>query len=206
MGELCISIQQNKLSRWQQAFPDGALIEAVSQLVDAVDGADGDGTIWLHADGFSHQQVIQCLEQLRQMRPTCRPIVISCVPDAARAMLFFQHGAMGYCHAMATPEMFHQVALVVRNGGLWLGQDMMSRLAGVFGNMENTAQPSLLEKLSNREQQVAMLVATGASNKEIAHTLEITERTVKAHMGSILEKLALRDRLQLALLITPQKN
>lgn len=203
MGELCISIQQGKLSRWQQAFPEGEIIDAASQLID---GADGYCTIWLHDDGLSHQQVSQCLEQLRQMNPTCRPIVISCVPDAAKAMLFFQHGAMGYCHAMATPEMLQQVVLVVRNGGLWLGPDLMNRFAGSIGQRETSPVSSTLEKLSVREKQVAELVATGASNKEIAQSLSITERTVKAHMSSILEKLAIRDRLQLALLVTPPKN
>lgn len=203
MGELCVSIQQGKLSRWQQAFPDGVIIDAVSPLVD---GGDGYCTIWLHDDGLSHHQVNQCLEQLRQMNSAYRPIVISCVPDSAKAMLFFQHGAMGYCHAMATPKMLQQVALVVRNGGLWLGPDLMNRFSGSIGQRETSPVSSALEKLSVREKQVAELVATGSSNKEVANTLAITERTVKAHMSSILEKLSIRDRLQLALLITPQKN
>ena len=53
--------------------------------------------------------------------------------------------------------------------------------------------------LSEREVQVARMVAAGASNKEIASRLAITERTVKAHLAASFEKLAVRDRLQLAL-------
>jgi len=53
--------------------------------------------------------------------------------------------------------------------------------------------------LSEREVQVARLIANGASNKEIADRLVITERTVKAHLTAIFEKLGVRDRLQLSL-------
>jgi DNA-binding NarL/FixJ family response regulator len=55
--------------------------------------------------------------------------------------------------------------------------------------------------LTERERQVAQAVAAGASNKEIARQLGITERTIKAHTGAIFEKLAVRDRLQLSLLV-----
>ena len=57
------------------------------------------------------------------------------------------------------------------------------------------------ERLSVREQETAELLARGASNKEIARELDITERTVKAHVSALLEKLGARDRLQLSLII-----
>ena len=55
--------------------------------------------------------------------------------------------------------------------------------------------------LSRREMQVALRVAEGKSNKEVARLLLISERTIKAHLSSIFEKLGVRDRLQLALLV-----
>jgi len=202
MAEVCISIQQQLLTRWQQAFPDGIIVKAVTEL----EGDESLATLWLHADGLSADHVVNILEQLRQSDSMIRVVVVSCVQNNSNAMWFFQHGAVGYCHVLSTPSLLQQIDLVVRNGGLWLGPELMNRFAGALGPIETTAQNFDLEKLSVREQQVALQVATGASNKEVAHSLEITERTVKAHMSSILEKLALRDRLQLALLITPQKN
>jgi DNA-binding NarL/FixJ family response regulator len=56
-----------------------------------------------------------------------------------------------------------------------------------------------LNSLTSREVMVAEQVARGASNREIAEALEITERTVKAHLSAIFEKLEVRDRVQLAL-------
>jgi DNA-binding NarL/FixJ family response regulator len=55
--------------------------------------------------------------------------------------------------------------------------------------------------LTEREREVARAVASGASNKEIARRLGITERSVKAHTGAIFEKLGVRDRLQLSLVV-----
>jgi DNA-binding NarL/FixJ family response regulator len=55
--------------------------------------------------------------------------------------------------------------------------------------------------LTDREKEVARTLARGASNKEIARSLDITERTVKAHVGAVLEKLQVRDRLQLSLVV-----
>lgn len=56
-----------------------------------------------------------------------------------------------------------------------------------------------LNELTSRELMVAEQVAHGASNREIAEALDITERTVKAHLSAIFEKLGVRDRVQLAL-------
>jgi len=53
--------------------------------------------------------------------------------------------------------------------------------------------------LTPRERDVAIEVAHGATNKEVAQRLNITERTVKAHLGAVFEKLGVRDRLQLVL-------
>jgi len=58
-----------------------------------------------------------------------------------------------------------------------------------------------LAALSAREHQVAQAVARGGTNKEIARAMGITERTVKAHLSAIFEKLGVRDRLQLSLIV-----
>ena len=63
------------------------------------------------------------------------------------------------------------------------------------------AIPQGFESLTEREHQVALEVGRGANNREIATTLAVSERTVKAHLTSIFDKLSLRDRVQLALLV-----
>jgi DNA-binding NarL/FixJ family response regulator len=97
----------------------------------------------------------------------------------------------------------------VTQGGLWIGETLMDRLLAVQHLIQVPAaavQADWRLKLTAREAQVAELAAAGTRYKEIARELLITERTVKAHMGAILEKLALRDRLQLALLIGERQH
>ena len=106
-------------------------------------------------------------------------------------------GASGCCNTHAAPEVLQQVALVVGNGGLWVGQSLLRRLVGGTSRVlaARTERPPRVDwssVLSEREVQVARLVAGGASNREVAEQLSITERTVKAHMSAIFEKLGLR--------------
>ena len=59
----------------------------------------------------------------------------------------------------------------------------------------------MLEKLTKREYEIATLVGRGESNKRIANRLDITERTVKAHLTEIFRKLQITDRIKLALMM-----
>ena len=73
------------------------------------------------------------------------------------------------------------------------------------GALSNTpfkyASTCELELLTKRERQVVDIVVTGATNKQAAESLSITERTIKEHMGSIFNKLKVRDRIQLMLVV-----
>jgi DNA-binding NarL/FixJ family response regulator len=86
-------------------------------------------------------------------------------------------------------------------------QAAMSRMpvAALTQDVANPAIADRLATLTRREQEVACAIANGASNKEIARQLGITERTVKAHTGSVFQKLKARDRLHLALMINGQR-
>jgi DNA-binding NarL/FixJ family response regulator len=127
-------------------------------------------------------------------------------PDEGMVMQALSAGAAGCCNTHAAPEVLKQVAIVVGNGGLWIGQSLLQRLVGstarILGQRTGEARhDDWAALLSEREIQVARQVASGASNREIASQLSISERTVKAHLTSIFEKLGLRDRLQLSLKI-----
>ena len=61
-------------------------------------------------------------------------------------------------------------------------------------------QRAKMKPLTSRERQIALLVCTGLSNKQIAQRLDVTEGTVKVHLHNIYVKLAIRNRTMLALL------
>ena len=133
-------------------------------------------------------------------------VLLADEPDDEIVADALARGASGCCNTHAAPEVMRQVALVVGNGGLWVGQSLLRRLVGgtsraLATRSERPPRVDWSTVLSEREVQVARLVAGGASNREVAEQLSITERTVKAHMSAIFEKLGLRDRLQLSLRI-----
>jgi len=185
-------------TRWRDAFADGVYVTwdvAVSARIKA-------DVIWLNALATDWKEL---LANVLQQFADVPVVVVSNIPNEREAMSAMVAGARGYCHAWSSPEQLREVAQVVNRGGYWVGQALMTRLIGVV----TKSQPTLDElpgDLSEREAEVAREVIAGHSNKEIARVLGITERTVKAHMGAIFAKLGVRDRLQLALRLTGNKE
>jgi len=130
-----------------------------------------------------------------------RVVVTSLRPNDDEGTQAIGAGACGYCHGYAPTGTWDQVLEAADQGAVWMGQSLLTRLL-------RSVQASISETknwdaglLTEREHAVARLVARGEANAEIASALGITERTVKAHLSSIFEKLHVDDRLQLALLV-----
>lgn len=132
-------------------------------------------------------------------------IILSDTPNDDEALAAFGVGARGYVNTHAGAATLKQVARVVTDGGLWVGEALMRRLMlgvrNVPGKLaaEHGPNGTANIKLTDREREVARAIALGASNKEVARQLNITERTVKAHVSGLFTKLGVQDRLQLAL-------
>ena len=116
---------------------------------------------------------------------TC-PAGIDCLQLAAR------QGAMATLRRSADPEDLFRAVRTVAQGQAWYDPTTAS------GMLANGGTPHR-RLFTDRELQVAALIAEGQSNKEISTSLDISEPTVKKHVGRILEKLGLADRLQAGL-------
>jgi len=133
--------------------------------------------------------------------PTLRVIATSSNPKDAEAVAALDAGCAGYCHAYAETATLRQVAQVVQAGHVWIGAALMHKLIQTAQHAAPAPQVEApwSQKLTAREKQVALLVAKGASNQDIAARCDISERTVKAHLSAVFDKLGIADRLQLAL-------
>jgi DNA-binding NarL/FixJ family response regulator len=180
--------------RWQQAFPEGCRAVAL----EAVDGADVT-SVWLDLPAAGDDDGIDLVRTaLEQGAPV---VCMTGVPDQGQGLRLLQAGAQGYCHIGAAPEQLREIALVVEHSGLWMPPELMQGFLAKSVAMAPGAATATVElnALTPRELAVAEQVALGASNREISDALSISERTVKAHLTAIFEKLGLRDRVQLAL-------
>ncbi len=97
----------------------------------------------------------------------------------------------------ADPEDLYRAVRAVALGQAWYDPTTAAGMLSVSGR--NGPTPNGRPLFSDRENQVAALISEGQSNKEISTSLEISEPTVKKHVGHILEKLGLADRLQAGL-------
>jgi two-component system nitrate/nitrite response regulator NarL len=89
----------------------------------------------------------------------------------------------------------------IRIGSIIVAQDMTPILAKVLRNELTDSNPSF-DLLTNREKEVACQIAGGHSNKVIARELGISDGTVKLHVKSILKKLSLSSRVEVAVMVT----
>lgn len=145
------------------------------------------------------------IQSVRRENTQSKIVVLSNQPETAQTVAMIQAGAQACCHAYSDPSVLLKVQHVVSEGGLWLGEAALQQLIEATQTQVKSSAISvdtLLAKLTRREQQVAQQVAKGLTNKQVARELDITERTVKAHMASIFERLGAKDRLQLALMLT----
>lgn len=183
--------------RWQQAFPDALVISMLPDNWETE--ALSERVLWwcLFDDPQLHVQVKALLSRSK------RVIALTRMEKSDEVRRAIADGARGYLHYLAVASMLEQVADVVKGGGLWLGADLMRALvmAPPLAVEHEPGAGLLLARLTPRERSVAEAVASGHTNKEIARSLDIAERTVKAHLSAVFEKLKIRDRLQLALVV-----
>ncbi|MBF1990628.1 response regulator [Fischerella thermalis] len=113
-----------------------------------------------------------------------------------------QNGAMGYLLKDTPSEELAVAIRAVHKGYTQLGPGIVKKLLTQFPPITSNNSPSpppSLAELTPREKEVLRLIATGATNKEIAQQLYISEGTVKNHVTNILNRLNLRDRTQAAI-------
>lgn len=186
------------LPTWNMAFPGAGFQPypaAGKQLAKF-----GEALVWLHVASDKPDPAL-LVQEVSLAAPGCSIVVLSNLPSDEEGLSVLEAGAAGYTNALAIPELLRQIATVVENGGLWVGPGLMQRLIAGMATRSTQINSNHLDKLSAREKEVALAVAGGASNKEIARSLDISERTVKAHLTAAFERLGVRDRLQLSLLI-----
>jgi DNA-binding NarL/FixJ family response regulator len=109
-------------------------------------------------------------------------------------------GASGFVLKDDPPEQLLAAIRTVAAGDALLSPTVTRRVIREFGRMPRPSPPKELDELSERELEVFRLVARGLSNAEIGQELFIGETTVKTHVGHILQKLNLRDRVQAVVL------
>lgn len=199
------------------------LVSLLSLLpgIDVVGAAtDGDDAVRqataLHPDvvlmdlNMPHCNGVQATEQLRDLQPAIRVVVLTTYADDAWVFSALQAGARGFLTKDAGADEIHRAIVTVASGEAQLDPSVQRRLLDALSHGDRLAVAGQTasrngpqppgpppDDLTPREAQVLGHIAAGLSNAEIAAALFVSEATVKTHINHIFSKTGLRDRAQL---------
>jgi NarL family two-component system response regulator LiaR len=146
-----------------------------------------------HLDGIAATKLIKA------SHPDVKVIALTSFSEDDKVFPAIQAGASCYLLKDVSPDALVDAIRAAHQGEARLHPDVMRKLMAQVASQPGRASPSQGPQLTDREVEVIRLVARGESNREIAGTLVISEKTVKAHISNILKKLGLSDRTQMAI-------
>lgn len=194
--------EQVNLAQVRDSLPD---IYAVSGFTDLetmqalADDIEPD-LILCHQSLFEQQQSNK-LTLLARHYGRSRLLIIGPPRPMTIQIAALKQGARGYFNDELPLSKLHEALQLILHGEVWVERHVISELIDELTHVPTITQEQqqALETLSPKELEVAKLVSHGATNKMIARELNITERTVKAHLTNIFQKMGLPDRLSLAI-------
>lgn len=141
---------------------------------------------------------IEAVQAINECYPEVSVIILSAFVDTSKVVQAIQAGAAGYLMKDVDPQELAAAIQATRQGKLYLHPEAARRLAEAMRPDPDQHEPTP-DVLTERELEVLQLVTHGLSNQEISMQLNITLKTVKAHVSSILQKLGVENRVQAAL-------
>jgi DNA-binding NarL/FixJ family response regulator len=135
---------------------------------------------------------LQAAHQLAQRRPELRMVMLTMHDSEAYLFEALRAGATGFVLKSAVDRDLVEACRAVLRGESWVHPGGVSALIRSHRRRDDLGEP-----LTARETEVVKLIAEGSTTKEIAETLVISPKTVERHRANILEKLQLRDRVDL---------
>lgn len=186
------------------------LLELETDIEVVGEAADGRAALDLLASGVAPDVALvdvrmpgmdglELLARLRADHPGVAVLMLTTFDDDELLFGGLTGGADGFLLKGVEPDDLMRAIRSVLGRTLVVDDHMAGRLIDRLRPGEPASPPPSVEPLTDREIEVARMVAAGASNREIATTLFMAEGTVKNHVSAALRKLGLRDRTQLAL-------
>ncbi len=146
---------------------------------------------------------VEATRRIVQMNKNNKVIILTTFDDDENVFEGLRAGAVGYLLKDVSSEKLTEAIRAASQGQYFLVPSITAKVVSEFSRISKPAPKNvetfLPDPLSPREIEIIRLVATGASNKEIAEKLVISEGTVKNHLSSILSKMSVRDRMQAVL-------
>lgn len=147
---------------------------------------------------------VHCTKIVKEKYPETKIIILTTFDDDDFVFSALKYGASGYLLKGVGMDELYQAILTVNGGGAMINPDIATKVFSMFSKMSQNnlaiqVDEEAIQDINQPEWRVIQQVAFGLSNKEIAQKLFLSEGTVRNYLSSILSKLNLRDRTQLAI-------
>lgn len=148
---------------------------------------------------------VQCTQIIKENYPEIKIIILTTFDDDEYIFSALKHGASGYLLKGISADRLIEAIHKVYHGNAMINEDIAGKVVKMFSQLarENaaviTVDEDYIKEITESEWKVIGLVSKGLSNKEIAAELFLTEGSVRNYLSSVLKKLDLRDRTQLAI-------
>ena len=147
---------------------------------------------------------VHCTKIVKEKYPETKIIILTTFDDDDFVFSALKYGASGYLLKGVGLDELYQAILTVNSGGAMINPDIATKVFSMFSKMSQNnlaiqVDEEAIQDVTQPEWRVIQQVAFGLSNKEIAQKLFLSEGTVRNYLSSILSKLNLRDRTQLAI-------
>jgi two-component system, NarL family, nitrate/nitrite response regulator NarL len=143
----------------------------------------------------------EAMKLINRAYPHIKVIFFTASERLDHVKLALDQGAMGYLLKGSSSEELYRCLRSVRSGKRYITPELAASVLGGDMNLAPVG-PVTAIRFTEREREVVAMLATGHTNKEIADSLELSEKTVKHHMSVIMEKLGVRNRVEAALAIS----
>ncbi len=141
---------------------------------------------------------IETSQKILRKYPATKIIIVTASEDEDDMIEALKAGAHGYVLKGASAKDLANAIHIINKGGTYIDSEMANI---VLMDLTQSQEPDHMDKLSNREQQITQLVGKGFTNKEIGEQLHLSENTIKHYMSIILQKMHVRSRVEVALLV-----
>lgn len=142
---------------------------------------------------------VAATKKLQAQWPDSRVLILTTFDDDQYVFDGIRAGALGYLLKDVSGEELATAVRTIANGGALIGPSVARKVLGQLAQMPAQSAQTLADPLTEREQEILMLMGAGLSNPKIARRLHLAEGTVKNYVSSILQKTGTNDRTQAVL-------
>ncbi len=178
----------------KEAFPGIAVLHS-SSLDEAVAAVKQHAPDMLLLDiNLPGGNTVSMITRLKQVKPDIKILMFSAFDEEQYALRYIHAGVNGYLNKLSSEDNIVEAVKVILEGGKYISEKVKER---IFENVLNNTADNPLETLSNREMEIAGLLAKGEGNLEISNRLNIHMSTVSTYKARIFEKLGVNNVVSL---------